>query len=65
MGEEEVLRFKTAEKVNLEFGWRYAGKKDSGTQPHIRIRMDSPDGQFDEKLKIWDDLLSSFKPVAQ
>ena len=39
-------------------------EKDSGNYPEIRIRMDSPNGQLDEKLKLWDSILSSFKPVG-
>jgi hypothetical protein len=65
MGEEEVDLMKSKDDAKLSFAWIYSGKKDSGVFPEIEITMDSPDGQLDEKLKIWDALLSSFKPVGR
>ena len=43
--------------------WRYAGKKDSGEYPEIVLEMESPDGNLKEKLKIWDAILESMKPL--
>ena len=64
-GEEEVVSATAQGKTQLDFGWRFAGRKESGEYPKIRIRMETPDGQLDEKLKLWDALLNSFKPVGQ
>ena len=64
-GEEEVLSATAQGKTQLDFGWRFAGRKESGDYPKIRIRMETADGQLDEKLKLWDALLNSFKPVGQ
>ena len=64
-GEETVLRAKTADKTELSFIWRYAGKKDSGEQPKILIEIEATDGHLDEKLKLWDSVLNSFKPAGR
>ncbi len=64
-GEEEVVSATADGKTQLDFGWRFAGRKESGDYPKIRVRMESADGQLDEKLKLWDAVLNSFKPVAQ
>jgi len=63
-GEELVLRAHDGETTRLSFTWRFSGKKDSGQQPKIVVDMESPDGQLEEKLKIWDAILDSFKPVG-
>ena len=65
MGEEEVDLMKSKDDAKLSFAWIYSGKKDSGVFPEIEITMDAPDGQLDEKLKLWDALLNSFKPVGR
>lgn len=62
-GEEEVDRLSHQGKIELDFGWRYAGEKNSGERPEILITMESPDGNLDEKMKIWDAILDSFKPA--
>lgn len=64
-GEETILRAKTKEKTDLSFLWRYAGKKDSGDHPKMVIEIEANDGQLDEKLKLWDALLNSVKPIPQ
>ena len=64
-GEETVLRAKSEQETDLSFLWRYAGKKDLGDHPEIVIEIETADGQLDEKLKLWDAVLNSFKPVAQ
>lgn len=64
-GEETVLRADDKKKVSLSFMWRYPGKKDSGEYPEIIIEIDTRDGQLDEKLKLWDAILNSFKPAGQ
>lgn len=62
-GEEEVDRMTDSHRAALSFGWRYAGKKDSGEYPEIVIRMESPDAKLEDKLKIWDAILESMKPL--
>ena len=62
-GEEEVLREIEGKKASLNFVWEYNGKVDSGECPRIVVTMDSPDGNLDEKLKIWDAVLDSMKPM--
>lgn len=64
-GEEEVDRMTSKDGTELDFGWRYAGEKNSGERPEILITMDSPDGNLDEKLKIWDAILDSLQPMYQ
>lgn len=63
VGEEQVVRMKDKDESQLDFTWRYAGKKDSGEYPKIVISMESPEGNLDEKLKIWDAILDSVKPL--
>jgi len=63
-GEELVIRMTANRGPKLYFGWKYQGKEDSGEHPEIRIAVQQvPDGNQDEKLKIWDDLLDSFRPA--
>jgi hypothetical protein len=62
-GEEEVDRMTDSNRTAISFGWRYAGKKNSGEYPEIVIHMESPDGDVKEKLKIWDAILDSMKPL--
>ena len=65
-GEEIVLKMTNDDKRStLRFGWEYNGKVNSGTEPEIHIEMEAKDGRLDEKLKLWDALLNSFKPVAK
>jgi hypothetical protein len=62
-GEEQVVRMKDKDGTELDFTWRYAGKKDSGEYPKIVVTMESPDGKLEEKLKVWDAILDSMKPL--
>ncbi len=63
-GEELVNRITEATGPELYFGWKYLGKEDSGEHPEIEITIDeSPDSNLEEKLKIWDAALDSFRPV--
>lgn len=64
-GDEEVDRMKSKDDAKLSFAWIYNGKKDSGNFPEIELTMESKDGDLDEKLKVWDAVLDSFKPVGQ
>lgn len=63
IGEEEIIRGDDGEKKMLSFDWEYLGKEDSGEHPEILISMESPDGNLEEKLKIWDSVLNSMKPL--
>lgn len=63
-GEELVMRMSASgEDTQIQFGWEYRGKVESGEHPEIQITMESPDGDLDEKLKVWDAILDSFKPM--
>jgi hypothetical protein len=63
-GEELVMRMSASgEDTQIQFGWEYRGKADSGEHPEIQITMETPDGNLDEKLKIWDAIIDSFKPM--
>ncbi|MHB8139155.1 MAG: T6SS immunity protein Tli4 family protein, partial [Smithellaceae bacterium] len=63
-GEELVTRLTADMGPELYFGWKYLGKEDSGEHPEIEITIDeSPDNNLDEKMKIWDRALDSFRPA--
>ena len=62
-GEEEVNRMTDKDGAEINFVWRYAGKKDSGEYPKIVLTMESQDDNLHEKLKIWDAILDSMKPL--
>ena len=63
-GEELVMRMSAGgEDTQIQFGWEYRGKVDSGEHPEIQITMETPDGNLKEKLKVWDAVLDSFKPM--
>ena len=62
-GEEAVLKVREGNDTDLVFTWEYNGKDDSGEYPTTRINMESPDGNLNAKLKIWDDILDSMKPM--
>jgi hypothetical protein len=64
-GEEAVLKVREGNETELVFTWEYNGKDDSGEYPTTRINMESPDGNLDEKLKIWDAVLDSMKPMFE
>jgi len=64
-GEEAVLKVKEGKETNLVFTWEFNGKDDSGEYPTTRINMESSDDNLDEKLKIWDAVLDSMKPMFE
>ena len=64
-GEEAVLKVREGRDTDLVFTWEYNGKDDSGEYPTTRINMESPGGSLDEKLKIWDAILDSMKPMFE
>ena len=63
-GEEVIIRGTEEDDSNLIFSWRFPGEKDSATAPEILIKMDSKDGDLDEKIELWDSVLNSFKPLG-
>ena len=62
-GEEIIMKTTEEGLSTLHFCWQYQGKEDSGEYPEIDITMESPDGNLDAKLKIWDSVLDSMKPL--
>ena len=62
-GEEIVVELDEGNRKELRFGWEYAGKKDSGENPSIRIEMEAPEGNTSGKLAIWDQVVGSFRPA--
>jgi hypothetical protein len=64
-GEEVIMRGTQDGKSELNFIWLFTGKADSGDAPKISIEMEAPDGRVEEKLKVWDTLLDSIKPVGR
>lgn len=62
-GEEIVSIMSDKDGTIIDFGWEYAGKEDSGEHPEIQIIMEAPEGKLDEKLRIWDSILDSMKPL--
>lgn len=62
-GEDVIVRMKDKYDTVLNFAWEYPGEEDSGERPEIQITMESPDGALEEKIKVWDAILDSFKPM--
>ncbi len=62
-GEEEILQGDDGIKKDLSFDWEYLGTVESGEQPWIQITVDTKPDSLDEKTKIWDKALDSFRPV--
>jgi len=62
-GEESILRMSEKGKKILLFAWEFNGKEDSGEYPTTTIEMEAPDGNLEEKTKIWDAVLDSMKPM--
>ncbi len=63
-GDELVTKMTEDGDTELYFGWKYEGKEDSGEHPVIRIMIqECPPGNVDEKIKIWDQALDSFRPA--
>jgi hypothetical protein len=64
-GEEVLARLTENGKSELSFSWEYRGKDDDGEHPVTLITMESPDGKVDEKMRIWDAMLDSMKPMFE
>ncbi|MBT1072761.1 T6SS immunity protein Tli4 family protein [Pelotalea chapellei] len=63
VGQEIVTRMSDKNSTELFFAWDYQGKENSGEHPEIKIGLECPDGNLEEKLKIWDKTLDSFRPA--
>ena len=62
-GEEEILLGEDVRHKNVSFDWEYLGKVESGEQPMIQITADTEADSLDEKIRIWDKVLKSFRPA--
>jgi hypothetical protein len=62
-GEEEIDCLTDNKGEMLDFGWEFVGKEDRGDYPTTRITMESANGNLEDKLKIWDDILNSMQPM--
>jgi hypothetical protein len=62
-GQEIIIRGTENKNSELFFAWDYHGKEDSGEYPEIKIGIECADGNLDEKMKIWDQILDSFRPA--
>ena len=62
-GEEEILKGDDGSKKDLSFDWEYLGKVESGEQPWIQITVDTEPDNLDEKIRLWDRALDSFRPA--
>jgi hypothetical protein len=65
-GQEELNRFTSKDKITFHFSWEYIAKTNSGEAPGIQITLNCPDsGDEKERLKIWDAVLNSVKPMYE
>lgn len=64
-GEEEILQGDDGKRKNVSFDWEYLGRVDSGEQPMIQISIDTMADNLEEKIRIWDKVLDSFRPAYQ
>jgi hypothetical protein len=62
-GQEIIIRGTVNDDSELFFAWDSPGREDSGEYPEIKIGLECPDGSLDEKTKIWDRALNSFRPA--
>jgi len=62
-GQEIIIRGTVNDVSELFFAWDSPGKEDSGEYPEIKIGLECPDGNLDEKTNIWDHTLDSFRPA--
>ena len=62
-GEEEILVGDDGRRKDVSFDWEYLGRVESGEQPMIQITVDTEADNLDEKIRIWDQVLNSFRPA--
>ncbi len=65
-GQEELNRLADKEGKDFHFSWEHIAKTNSGEAPGILISLKCPDnGDEKERLKIWDAVLNSMKPMYE
>jgi hypothetical protein len=65
-GQEELNRLADKEGKDFHFSWEHIARTDSGEAPGILISLKCPDnGDEKERLKIWDAVLNSMKPMYE
>jgi hypothetical protein len=64
-GQEIVTRLGDVNGKELFFAWDYQGKENSGEYPEIKLGIECPDGNLDEKLRAWDMVLNSVRLVSE
>ncbi len=62
-GQEIATQMSDDNGKELFFAWEYLGKENSGEYPEIKIGVECPAGNQKEKLKVWDRVLDSFRPL--
>ncbi|PKN79766.1 MAG: hypothetical protein CVU51_15010 [Deltaproteobacteria bacterium HGW-Deltaproteobacteria-1] len=62
-GEEQILRTDDGNGEEVDFILEHLGDVDSGERPWIQITVDTNPDNLDEKIKIWDAALDSFRPA--
>jgi len=60
-GQEIIIRGTVNGVSELFFAWDSQGKEDSGEYPEMKIGLECPDGSLDEKTKVWDRAMDSFR----
>jgi hypothetical protein len=61
-GEEILLR--DSDQGKLSFIWSFPGEPDSARHPSISLKMDTTEGELDQKTALWESMLDSMRPVA-
>jgi hypothetical protein len=65
-GQEELNRLADKGGKDFHFSWEHIAKTNSGEAPGILISLKCPDnGDEKERLKIWDAVLNSMKPMYE
>ncbi len=66
LGDETLLELRDGKERSLVFTWEYNGKYDSGEYPVTKIEMECPTTEkLEEKIRIWDAVLDSMKPLFE
>ena len=65
-GEEIIYRGTEDDgEVEISFVWEHPGVAKNAHLPNVIIDMATTDGQFDEKLAVWDTILDSMRPAGR
>lgn len=63
-GEEVAfVNLQQGSRLGLVCEWQYGGQRDSGKQPQFSLSLDTPAGQVEEKLALWDKILETCEPA--